>query len=57
MCTGNGRLEVDEVIANWDAIMKHSVLGEDLLESFRAFDTDGNGTIRLPEMLKVNTNE
>ena len=44
--TGDGELEVDELVENIDVLNWHCFHGKDLMREFTRIDTDGDGVIR-----------
>ncbi|KAK2155054.1 hypothetical protein LSH36_250g00022 [Paralvinella palmiformis] len=51
----DGKLSIDELIANLHVINAHSLRGDEILEAFKVFDKNGDGFIRLPELNKILT--
>ena len=51
--TGDGCLQITELVDNWKVLAQHSVNGDQLLEAFKTIDKNKDGFIRNHE-LKVN---
>ena len=48
--TGNGDLDISELVDNYHILVQHSVHGEELLDAFNKFDTNKDGFLNLPEL-------
>ncbi|XP_067934439.1 calmodulin-like [Watersipora subatra] len=56
---GDGKLQIEELVENWDALCQHSVNGKQLMDAFNKLDLDGDGYIKLDELVYIlrNTGE
>lgn len=52
---GDGRLQIDELCANWYTLVQHSVNGEMLEKAFRKLDRNGDGFVKILELQRVLT--
>lgn len=48
---GDGKLQIEELVNNWNALCQHSVNGDELMSAFNTLDMDGDGYIKLNELV------
>ena len=49
---GDGKLQIDELLDNWEVLCHHSVFGKEMMEAFKVLDKNGDGWIR-SEVLNI----
>lgn len=52
---GDGKIQIKELVDNWNVLAQHSVNGDELMESFKKFDVNNDGFIKLPELKVIST--
>ena len=51
--SGDGKIHIDELVENLDAMVIHDIRGEELMKAFELFDRDKSGSIRYGSIYNV----